>query len=123
VLIINDYERRKARRLQQLGTNYPLCGICGERDWRCMEAHHVADYRRDNATVIVCRNCHRKLSDAQHDHPAIDPAADPMLDGIGHFLLGLADLLIVIVERLIAFGLMLIARGACPTPPVEEVAK
>jgi hypothetical protein len=44
-------ERRKQRRLEKLGTNNPVCGICGERDWRCLEDHHVADYKRDDLTV------------------------------------------------------------------------
>jgi hypothetical protein len=64
-----------------------------------MEKHHVADHARDQTTVYVCRNCHAKVSDDQKDHPAFDPDADPTLDSIGHFLLGLADLLILIIEN------------------------
>ena len=115
-----DYERRKYRRLQQLGTIEPICSACGERDWRCMEGHHLADHGRDDMTGIVCRNCHRKLSDDQLDHPRFDPAADPMLDAIGHFLLGLADLLRLVVEKLLAFGQTLIARAG--TASVEASA-
>jgi len=105
-------EVRKQRRLEKLKTDHPRCGTCGERDDRSLELHHVVDYGRDCATVIICRNCHRKVSDDQRDHPPFDPSADVLLDRIGHFLLGLADLLRIIIERLYAFGTALIARGA-----------
>lgn len=104
-------ERRKQRRLETLGTNEPRCGMCGECDWRVIEQHHVADHGRDDATVLVCRNCHRKVSDDQKGHPAFDPAADSMLASIGHFLLGLADMLRIIVAKLYEFGLTLIERA------------
>lgn len=101
-------ERRKQARLAKLGSNNPICGDCGERDWRCLEAHHVADYGRDETTVCLCRNCHRKVSDDQKDHPPFDPNADPVLDRIGHFLIGCADMLRIIIEKLYEFGLLLI---------------
>jgi len=105
-------EARKQRRLEALGTNDPTCGECGESDWRCMELHHVADHGCDDGTVILCRNCHRKVSDDQKDHPAFDPAADPTLHAIGRFLLGLADLLRLAIEKLTEFGRALIERAA-----------
>lgn len=108
-------ELRKQRRLEKLRSNNPLCGECGEMDWRCLELHHVADHDCDDGTVIVCRNCHRKVSDDQKDHPAFDPDADPMLHAIGRFLLGLADLLKLAIEKLTAFGLALIERAAPQT--------
>jgi hypothetical protein len=105
-------ETRKQRRLEVLGTNEPKCAMCGERDWRCIELHHPSDYARDEATVLTCRNCHRKVSDDQKDHPSFNPTADATLDNIGHFLLGLADMLKIIFERLYVFGLALIERAA-----------
>lgn len=104
----NDMERRKQQKHAKLGSNNPICGTCGERDWRCLEAHHVADHARDDATVTVCRNCHQKLSDGQKDHPAFDKSANPSLDTIGHFLLGLVDLLVLVVEKLTEFAHVLI---------------
>lgn len=104
-------EARKQTRLEKLGTNEPRCGTCGEPDWRCIELHHVADLGRDEATVLICRNCHRKVSDDQKDHPAFNSNADPLLDRIGHFLLGLADLLRLIVEKLTEFGNALIGKA------------
>ncbi len=105
-------EIREQRRLERLRSNNPLCGECGEADSRCLELHHVADHGCDKATVILCRNCHRKVTDDQKDHPAFDPDADPMLHAIGRFLLGLADLLKLAVEKLAAFGAALIERAA-----------
>ncbi|MEO6247142.1 MAG: hypothetical protein ABIO85_00980 [Sphingomicrobium sp.] len=109
------WEQRKQRRLEALGSNEPSCCICGEDDWRCMELHHAADFGCDDTTVIACRNCHRKLSDTQKDHPAFDPNADATLHAIGRFLLGLADMLRRILEKLTTFGEQLIERSA-PTP-------
>lgn len=108
----SDHETRRQRRLRRLGSNNPACGTCGETDDRCLELHHVADYGRDDAVVRICRNCHRKVSDDQKDHPAFDKSADPTLDRIGHFMLGIADLLSVIVEKLIEFGYILIGMAA-----------
>ena len=104
----NDKERRKQQRLVKLGSNNPICGVCGETDWRCLDAHHVADHGRDDVTVAICASCHRKVTDDQKDHPAFDAGADPTLDRIGHFLIGLADLLSIIVEKLLEFAHILI---------------
>lgn len=112
-------EARKQRRLEQLGTNEPRCAKCGENRWQCIELHHVADFGRDDTTVLVCRNCHRVLSDDQKDHPAFNPDADPLLDRVGHFLLGLADMLRLVVEKLIDFGHALIERAAPASPGAE----
>lgn len=113
-------EIRKQRRLEKLGTNHPRCGTCGESRWQCIEQHHLAGRENDpDTTVLECRNCHRVLSDDQIDHPASDPAADPMLQSIGHFLLGLADLLKLVVEKLTEFGLALIERAT----PAEAAAR
>jgi hypothetical protein len=105
------WEARKQARLEKLESNDPCCGTCGETDDRCLERHHVADYKRDPATVVICRNCHRKVTDDQKDHPGLDRSADPILDRIGHFLLGLADLLILAVEKLREFGYVLIVQA------------
>ena len=76
---MNDYEkhqeRRKQKALERLGTNTPVCVLCGETNWRCLELHHIAGQALDGTLAIVCRNCHRKLSDMQKDHP--QPASTP----------------------------------------------
>jgi hypothetical protein len=108
-------EARKQRRLETLGTNEPRCAICPETAWQCMELHHVAGQHHDETTVILCRNCHRKVSDDQKSLPQFDPEADPILAAIGHFLLGLAQLFVRLVETLEKFGRELIERSA-PKP-------
>lgn len=104
-------EQRKQKRLECLGSNEPHCCICGEDAWQTLELHHIAGRKHDDTMVPMCRNCHRKVSDDQKDHPSFDPGADQMLASIGHFLLGLADLLTLILAKLHAFGLALIERS------------
>ena len=104
-------EIRKQRRLERLGTNEPICGTCGFSHDAALEKHHVAGRKHDSATAITCRNCHRIVSDDQKDHPAFDPAADSLLQTIALFLLGLADLLELAIEKLTEFGLALFDRA------------
>lgn len=107
-------ERRRQARLEKLGTNEPRCGTCGEDRWQCLERHHVAGQAYSEDIVLLCRNCHRVVSDVQGDQPTGGAVADPMLFAIGRFLLGLADMLRIIMERLIVFGRELTARAALP---------
>lgn len=107
-------ERRKQNRLEKLGTSEPRCATCGDDRWQCIEAHHVAGQRYDSATVLLCRNCHRVASNDQCDHPKAAELSDPALFAIGRFLLGLADMLRLIVERLLAFGQELTTRATRP---------
>lgn len=107
-------ERRKQKRFAILGTNQPVCTCCPETDWRVFEKHHVAGKNFDPLMQLVCMNDHARLSDAQYDHPA--PVCDPPhpLERIGHFLLGLADWLSILIEKFREFGALLIemARSA-----------
>ena len=109
-----EEERRKQRRLERLGTQHPSCSTpgCPETDWRCLELHHIADHGCDPQTVILCANCHRKVTDAQKDHPPHSDTADPFLESIGRFLLGLAELLKLTIESLVRFGEALIHRAS-----------
>ena len=102
-------EKRRQRALERLGTNTPRCAECGETNWRCLEVHHIAgrDFDAD-VTAILCRNCHRKLSDDQKDHPPPASSHPSQFDRIGHFLLGLADLLTRLTEKWREFGRVLI---------------
>lgn len=102
-------ERRKQRRLDRLGSRSPACVICGERDDRCLEAHHVAGQRLDEGTVPVCRNCHRKLSDRQKGHPVQQTQTLVIEEVVAHFLLGMADLFELLVQKLRDFAEKLIA--------------
>jgi hypothetical protein len=87
-------ETRRQNALDRLGTNKPCCVVCGETDPHCLELHHLFGRKNDPDTlVIVCRNCHRKLSDAQKDHvKLVQPIeADPQ-SAIPLIVQALADL-------------------------------
>lgn len=100
-------EVRKQKRLEVLECNHPVCVVCGEDDWSCLERHHIAGRAYSDDLAVVCRNCHRKLSDAQKDHPKSAPTSDQSLS-IGYLLLGLADLFGLLVERFRQHGNYLI---------------
>lgn len=108
-------ERKKQRALHRLGTDDPRCITCGEADWCCLELHHIAGRAYDDGTVILCRNCHRKLSDPSENSDA--PADPPLLERVGRFLLGLAALLLMLAAKLKTFGDELLAAAKhCPAP-------
>jgi 5-methylcytosine-specific restriction endonuclease McrA len=102
-------ERRRQARLERLGTNTPRCVVCGEDDSRCLERSHLAGRKFTDDIVILCRNCHRKTSESEKDHPA--PKSDVPSDSecLRHFLLGLADLFELLVERFREFAKRLTA--------------
>jgi hypothetical protein len=104
-------ETRRQNALDRLGANNPRCIICSEDDWRTLEFHHIAGRAFDGDGAILCRNCHRKLSDDQKDHPKPLQMQPSTPERIGHFLLGLADLLAMLVEKLRAFGADLIGAA------------
>jgi hypothetical protein len=110
------YERRKQAALERLGTNNPRCICCGEDHWECLELHHMGGKNNSEFTVIICRNCHRKLSNLQKDHPKQDQPPKDLLEAIGIFLLGLADFFLLLIDKLKEFGHALIDRArAVPT--------
>jgi hypothetical protein len=104
-----DKEDRLEQHYRRLGTHEPRCVICGETDPRCLEKHHIAGRPYLDDTVIVCRNDHRKLSDDQLDHaPRGQEESMGQLSTIGHFILGVCDLLVLVLQRLREFGHWLI---------------
>jgi hypothetical protein len=108
-----DAEARLRKALERLGDDNPKCKYCPEDDPRCLERHEVAGQAFSKAYVIVCRNCHRKLSDAQYDHPPrIDDNPPAALERVGHLLLGLADLLRLAASKLDEIGKALIDYAA-----------
>lgn len=84
-------EARRRRALERLGHRYPACVICGENDPLVLELHHPEGHKYGNNLVPVCRNCHRKLSDRQKDHPGQINDPPDELETIAHALLGRAD--------------------------------
>ncbi len=105
-----DSEARKQRAYRRLCTDNPVCVGCGERDPHCFERHHIAGQKHHDHTALVCFNCHRKLSDKQKDHPNDLPDQDAKLAAIGRYVLGLADLLVMIAKTLAEFGTWLIGE-------------
>ena len=101
-------ERRHQRALQRLGTDHPMCACCTEDDPLSLELHHLQGQKFGDDLIAVCRNCHRKLSDAQKDHPDQQGMGVTTAECIGHFLLGLADLLKLLASKLKQFGQQLI---------------
>lgn len=95
-------ERRRQFRLEQLGSNDPKCPFCNEDDPACLELHHLSGKKFGDDLIPVCRNCHRKLSDWQKDHPPILRGQPDTLECFGRLLLGIADaleLLISLIRR------------------------
>jgi hypothetical protein len=106
-----DREDRLEKQYRRLGTREPLCVGCAESNPFCLELHHLAGQKYHGDLAIVCRNCHRKLTDQQQEHEGSlspKPWADSVT--IGRYLLGLADLLLMVVNALRDFGKHLIGR-------------
>ena len=109
-------EIRLQKAYEKLGTNSPRCVNCGENYPRCLQAHHPAGRKYHPVTTLVCENCHRKLSDAQYDHPPHRGGPPSPLETIGRFLLGLADLFELLITTMKEFGLQLLELAAEATP-------
>src|SRR6516164_349265 len=114
-----DKEDRLEQHYRRLGTRDPRCVICGESYPPSLEKHHIAGRGYHTDTVIVCRNCHRKVSDDQFDHvPRGRKPPKDQLTVIGLFLLGLCALLLLVVQRMREFGDWLIYEA----PPAGAAA-
>jgi hypothetical protein len=109
-------ETRRQRAFQRLGTDHPICVCCGGLDWRYMELHHLEGKVFGKTLVCVCRNCHRKLSNMQKDHARSAELGEcpTNIERIGQFLQGLADLLVMLAEKLWEYGAYLIEQASTP---------
>jgi hypothetical protein len=116
-------EARLQRMHERLGVDHPRCIECGLDDVRCLEAHHIAGRKFDDATVILCRNHHRILSDDQKGHPQPSGPEPTLHERVGHFLKGLADLFTLLVVRLNEYGDALIAFAKSEAKPTGIVAE
>ena len=108
-------ERRRLNALDRLNDHEPRCVVCGEDDWRTLEYHHIAGRAFDAATAILCRNCHRKVSDDQKDHPERISRPPSPAERVAHFLLGLADLFALLVVTMRDLARALITSVADPS--------
>jgi hypothetical protein len=109
--IVTNADIRRQQAIKRVGGQSKQCVICPESYESCIEQHHIAARANHPETHPVCRNCHRKLSDAQRDHPAQVSSPPSLLEVVGHYLLGLADMLVLVAQSLIAFGKDLIAQA------------
>lgn len=130
-----DRAQRLRKAYERLGTDTPQCLICGETNPLRLELHHPAQHKFDDCTVIVCSNHHDDASDWQKDHPAKIEGCTGVLEQIGHWLLGLGDLihiaaqepglgplkdlLIYVAHKLRAFGRHLIETAGSETATAE----
>jgi DNA-directed RNA polymerase subunit RPC12/RpoP len=114
---------RVRRAAERLGVRAARCPYCGEADPRCLELHHIAGRKFADDLVPVCRNCHRKLSDMQRDHPR--PIGDDphWMERAGHLLLGLADLLLLAVEKLKTLALLLLDKARSTQPAGSQIGQ
>lgn len=100
---MDDKKKRKAKRqrdaLVRLGEANPACPICGEDNPRCLELHEPGGRRYNKMSVPICRNCHRKLSDDQRDHPKGEFRPPDPFERLAHALLGEADLFAQLCEK------------------------
>ena len=103
-----DRIARMRKACERLETETPACSICGEDRPILLEKHHIAGRAYDPATMILCKNHHALMTDAQKDFPpdVSNPPTD--VERIGRMLLNLADLSAILVEKLKEFGVYLI---------------
>ncbi len=98
-----DQDERLEQQYQRLGKRDPICVCCPEQDPFCLELHHLDKHHDD--VSIVCRNCHRKLTNQQHDHvPPMMEEPSGKLAVIARYLLGLCDLLAMVIDTLRGFA-------------------
>lgn len=62
-------ERRLFQAYRRLGTDQPICLVCPSTYPHALEVHHLVGLGLDGTTGIVCRNCHRQLTDLQQGWP------------------------------------------------------
>jgi|HubBroStandDraft_6_1064221.scaffolds.fasta_scaffold173459_2 hypothetical protein len=111
----SDHNDRLEQQYRRLGTRSPMCVVCGERDPFCLELHHIAGQKHHDDVGIVCRNCHRKLTNQQRDHKREqEDTGDSLLATIGHYLIGLCDLLALLLSTLRDFGRQLLESSRLP---------
>ncbi|WP_146190647.1 hypothetical protein [Marinicauda salina] len=108
-------DERLERQYRRLGTRNPACVVCGESDPFCLELHHIGEQKHNDELAIVCRNCHRKVTDPQKDRAHVE-CDDPEREQLGRLLCGLSDLFAMIGDSLGAWGRKLLSLDDANTP-------
>lgn len=110
-----DSIARARKACERLETDEPACAVCGENRPIILERHHIAGRKYDPATMVLCKNHHALLTDAQKDFPADANGSPDYLGRIGRMLLNLAELFKLLVEKLTEFGHYLIELARSQT--------
>jgi hypothetical protein len=93
-----DKETRYRKACERLGSEAPHCILGDETNPHALQVHHVAGRESGGQTVLLDHNHHARVTDGQKDHPPkIDGCTNP-LEHLGHFLLGLSELVAVATE-------------------------
>ena len=109
--IVTNAEIRRQKARARMGSPDSSCPGCGQDDPECFEKHHIAGRAFHDQTQPLCLCCHRKVTSRQKDHPEQVGSPPSFLEVVGHYLLGLADMLILVAETLVEFGKRLIATA------------
>ncbi len=113
--ILIEQELEKVKNARRLGGFDKTCVICSEPDQNVLELHHLSGEDYGDDVYPVCRNCHRKLTNKRANKPA--PEYPSQLDQIGHWLIGLAQLLLELAKKAFEFGSVLIESAkVIPSP-------
>jgi hypothetical protein len=90
------------------GFSDPRCVVCGEgRIWR-LELDHVAGQKHDKACSPLCANCHADRTFSQSLEPPGGENPENVFEVIGRWLLGIAQYLELLIDKLWEFGEFLI---------------
>ena len=114
-------ERRRARRSARIGPD-ARCVLCHAANPELLirvkrtilEAHHIVGLANDvTATVILCRNCHAKVTEKQREFGASFEVPESLLDKAISVLRHLAALFYVVADmmRVLADQLVALLSG------------
>lgn len=111
-----DKETREQRRLDRLGSDAPRCAVCGDGDTARLELHHLAGQHFGDELIVLCRNCHRTVTDDQEDHPPPSQPDPPWWERLAHWLLGLADVFRALADQATTWAQFLLGLSGDPPP-------
>ena len=99
---------RRERKRQRLGTD-AKCVFCREKNsfalnrypWRILQEHHLFGQNNDpDSTVILCMNCHAKVTAAQWDAGADLQRKNLFIESLPEMFRSLKAMFLVVAEKL-----------------------
>jgi len=114
ILCRNCYAKRTEKNSKRKPGKYSACVSCKENDPRCLEEHHIAGRALDDTCITLCLNCHSKLTDDQKDHKKLTSRVPAEFKKFVEFLLGIADALGLLKDKIYEFVHHLIESGHLP---------